>query len=264
MIARILCCVLIAGLVLCAGCEDDQNAGQEPEEQASVEQNEPDKIEKDTDAEPAGDAEVETKTEETSEGTTEAKDEPMQDKKEDEATGESAADGKLYATFETSMGVITIELFEDDAPETVKNFVGLATGTKSYKDPRTGEQKKGNFFDGLVFHRVIPDFMIQGGCPLGNGRGGPGYKFKDEFVDHLVFDKPGCLAMANSGPSTNGSQFFITVAPTPHLNNKHTIFGKVVDGYDVAEAISKVRTGRGNKPREPVVVKRVTIERKKD
>ena len=232
MIARILCCVLMAGLVLCAGCE--------------------------------GDAEVETKTEKTSEGTTEAKDKPMQDKKEDEAAGGSAADGKLYATFETSMGVITIELFEDDAPETVKNFVGLATGTKTYKDPRTGGEKKGNFYDGLIFHRVIAGFMIQGGCPLGSGSGGPGYKFKDEFVDHLVFDKPGILAMANSGPKTNGSQFFITVAPTPHLNNKHTIFGKVVDGYDKAEAISNVKRNRGDRPLEPVVLKRVTIEREKD
>jgi peptidyl-prolyl cis-trans isomerase A (cyclophilin A) len=255
---------MMAALVMCAGCEKDQDAGQEAEEQGSVEQNEPDEVEKDTDAEPAGDAEVETKTEETFEETTEAKDEPMQDKKEDEAADAPAADGKLYATFETSMGVMIIELFEDDAPETVKNFVGLATGTKTYKDPRTGEEKKGNFYDGLIFHRVIPRFMIQGGCPLGNGRGGPGYKFKDEFVGHLQFDKPGYLAMANSGPSTNGSQFFITVAPTPHLSNKHTIFGKVVDGYDKAEAISKVDTGQGSKPVVPVVIKRVTIEREKD
>ncbi|NQT19962.1 MAG: peptidylprolyl isomerase [Planctomycetes bacterium] len=185
----------------------------------------------------------------------------MQDKKEGQPAVEPPADGKLYAVMETSMGVVTIELFEDDAPETVENFVGLATGTKPYRDPTTGKEKTGKFYDGLAFHRVIPLFMIQGGCPLGSGMGGPGYKFKDEFVDHLVFDTPGILAMANSGPKTNGSQFFITVAPTPHLNNKHTIFGKVVDGYAVVLAISNVKQDRRNKPLDPVVIRHLTIER---
>jgi len=169
----------------------------------------------------------------------------------------------LYAVLETSMGNITIKLYEKEAPETVANFVGLATGTKPYTDPKTGQETKGNFYDGLIFHRVIPSFMIQGGCPLGKGTGDPGYKFADEFSDNLKFDGPGYLAMANSGPNTNGSQFFITVAPTEHLNNKHTIFGKVVDGQDVANAISEVKTDgpRTNRPVEPVMIKHVKIQR---
>ena len=170
----------------------------------------------------------------------------------------------LYATFETSKGDIVVELFEKQAPETVANFVGLASGTKEYTDPKTGEKTKSNFYDGQVFHRVIPKFMIQGGDPLGSGTGGPGYTFGDEFVETLKFDAPGYLAMANRGPSTNGSQFFITVAPTPHLNGKHTIFGKVVQGQDVATAISEVRRGANDKPVEPVIVKHVKIERMKE
>ena len=168
----------------------------------------------------------------------------------------------LYAIMETTKGAIIIDLFEDDAPETVGNFVGLATGTKAYTDPRTRAETKDRYYDGLTFHRVMPKFMIQGGCPLGNGRGGPGYTFADEFVDRLKFNTPGLLAMANSGPATNGGQFFITVGRAPHLNNKHTIFGIVVKGYEVAVVISEVKRDRANdKPLTAVVVKRVTIQR---
>ena len=131
-------------------------------------------------------------------------------------------------TLHTSEGDITIELFPNHAPKTVKNFVGLATGEIEFKDPFTGEkQKKKNFYDGLTFHRVIAGFMIQGGCPIGDGTGGPGYSFKDEFHPELQFDRPYLLAMANAGPNTNGSQFFITFAPAPHLDGKHVVFGKV-------------------------------------
>jgi peptidyl-prolyl cis-trans isomerase A (cyclophilin A) len=165
---------------------------------------------------------------------------------------------KQTATFETSQGTIVVELFPDKAPETVANFVGLASGTKEYTDAKSGAKKKGKFFDGLTFHRVIPQFMIQGGDPLGTGTGGPGYKFKDEFDPSLKFDKPGKLAMANSGPGTNGSQFFITVAATPWLDNRHTIFGQVVKGQDVADAISKMGDQNGT-PSSPIIIKSVTI-----
>jgi peptidyl-prolyl cis-trans isomerase A (cyclophilin A) len=164
-----------------------------------------------------------------------------------------------YAVFETSLGKITCKLFSDHTPKTVANFVGLATGIKEFTDPKTRQSAKRAFYDGLIFHRVIPDFMIQGGCPLGTGTGGPGYKFEDEFVKGLTFDKPGKLAMANSGPNTNGSQFFITVAATTWLNNHHTIFGEVVEGYDVAEKISKVAKDRGDRPNTPITLNKVEI-----
>src|SRR5947207_4646683 len=137
--------------------------------------------------------------------------------------------GLVYATLKTSSGDIVIQLFDDKAPKTVANVVGLANGTKEWTDPKTGEKTKRPLYDGTVFHRVIPGFMIQAGDPLGNGTGGPGYQFEDEFTDALAFSHPGLLAMANAGPGTNGSQFFITVAKTPWLNNHHTIFGQVVD-----------------------------------
>lgn len=165
-----------------------------------------------------------------------------------------------YAIFETSKGNITIMLYPDRAPETVANFIGLATGTKQWKDPASGEIMNKPLYDGTIFHRVIPDFMIQGGCPMGTGFGGPGYQFKDEFDDSLVFSAPGRLAMANSGPNSNGSQFFITTVPTPWLNQKHTIFGQVIDGEEVVEAISRVETEQGGKPVEPVVIKRIVIK----
>lgn len=165
----------------------------------------------------------------------------------------------LYAVFETSQGKITCQLFPDQAPETVENFVGLAKGTKEFSDPSSNQSVKRPFYDGLTFHRVIPDFMIQGGCPLGTGTGGPGYKFKDEFSKSLAFDKPGKLAMANAGPNTNGSQFFITVAATPWLDNHHTIFGQVVEGQDVADKISKLPKDRRDKPSTPVVITALQI-----
>lgn len=166
-----------------------------------------------------------------------------------------------YAVFETSQGTIVCRLFEKESPKTVANFTGLAEGTKEFKDPRTGQTVKRPFYDGLVFHRVIPQFMIQGGCPLGTGTGDPGYRFADEFHASLRHDKPGKLSMANAGPGTNGSQFFITVAPTPWLDNKHTIFGEVIEGMDIAVKISNVPRGAGDKPKEPVVLKSLRIEK---
>jgi peptidyl-prolyl cis-trans isomerase A (cyclophilin A) len=166
-----------------------------------------------------------------------------------------------YAVFETSLGNIVARLFEKEAPKTVENFAGLAEGTKEFTEERTGKKQKKNFYDGLTFHRVIPDFMIQGGCPEGSGRGGPGYKFADEFHPSLKHSKAGKLSMANAGPGTNGSQFFITVAPTPWLDNKHTIFGEIVEGQDVADKISKVPRDSGDRPRTPVILQKVRIER---
>ncbi|MHA6512274.1 peptidylprolyl isomerase [Tessaracoccus sp. Z1128] len=165
------------------------------------------------------------------------------------------------ATLHTNHGDIVIELFPDHAPKTVENFVGLATGTKEYSDPATGKKTTGNFYDGLTFHRVIDGFMIQGGCPNGDGRGGPGYQFGDEFHPELTFNKPYLLAMANAGPGTNGSQFFITVGPTPHLNRRHTIFGEVKDeaSQKVVDSIATTKVGRGDNPVEPVVINSVTV-----
>jgi peptidyl-prolyl cis-trans isomerase A (cyclophilin A) len=166
------------------------------------------------------------------------------------------------ATLHTNHGDINLVLFGDQAPKTVDNFVGLATGTKEYADPRTGATTSGKFYDGLTFHRVIDGFMIQGGCPLGTGTGGPGYQFGDEFHPDLAFNKPYLLAMANAGPGTNGSQFFITVGPQPHLNRRHTIFGEVADqaSRDVVDEITQVRTGRGDRPVDPVVIDSVSID----
>jgi peptidyl-prolyl cis-trans isomerase A (cyclophilin A) len=166
-----------------------------------------------------------------------------------------------YAIFETSQGDIVIKLMEKEAPKTVENFVGLAEGTKEFTNEKTGKKEKRPFYDGLVFHRVIPNFMIQGGCPHGSGMGGPGYKFADEFHPSLKHSKPGKLSMANSGPNTNGSQFFITVVPTPHLDNRHTIFGEVVEGQDVANKISGVPRDRSDRPNTPVIINHVKIER---
>ena len=170
----------------------------------------------------------------------------------------------LFATLKTNRGDIVVHLFPNHAPKTVENFVGLAEGTKEYKDPTSGQQTTGKFYDGLGFHRVIEGFMIQGGCPLGTGTGDPGYKFKDEFHPELAFNKPYLLAMANSGPGTNGSQFFITVGATPHLTNKHTIFGEVEDqeSRQVVDAIATTKTGPGDRPVDPVVVNTVDVERR--
>jgi len=166
----------------------------------------------------------------------------------------------LQAVLKTNRGDITINLFPNHAPETVDNFVGLAEGTKPYK--AEGGKDSGPFYDGLGFHRVISGFMIQGGCPLGTGTGGPGYTFKDEPHPELVFDKPYLLAMANAGPGTNGSQFFVTVSTPNYQNNKHTIFGEVVTGYDQVDKISKVQTQPGDKPVKDVVIKSIDISEK--
>jgi len=167
----------------------------------------------------------------------------------------------LTATVRTSQGPVVIRLFPDHAPKTVRNFVELAEGGREWTDPRTGQTTTARLYDGTVFHRVIPDFMIQGGDPLGSGRGGPGYRFADEIHPDLVFDRPYLLAMANAGPGTNGSQFFITVAPTPWLNGKHTIFGEVIEGVDVVDAISRVKTGSQDRPAEDVTIESVTVQR---
>jgi len=167
---------------------------------------------------------------------------------------------KLYAIIETNKGTITCLLYPQAAPETVANFVTLAKGEKEWTDPNSGEKVKKPLYNGTIFHRVIPDFMIQGGDPQGNGMGGPGYKFKDEIDETLTFSNKGTLAMANAGPNTNGSQFFITLAPTPWLNGKHTIFGRVIDGQDIVESISLVKRGPNDDPVEPVVLEKVTIK----
>ena len=168
----------------------------------------------------------------------------------------------LTATLKTNRGDIVIDLFPNHAPKTVQNFVGLAEGTQEWTDPTSGQQSTEPFYDGLVFHRIIDGFMIQGGCPIGDGRGGPGYQFKDEFHPELQFSKPYLLAMANAGPGTNGSQFFITVSATPHLNRRHTIFGEVADqaSRDVVDAIADTKTDRADRPVDPVVIESVEIK----
>ncbi len=167
----------------------------------------------------------------------------------------------LTATLRTNAGPVVIRLFPDHAPKTVRNFVELAEGSRQWTDPRTGQATTDKLYDGTIFHRVIPDFMIQGGDPLGSGRGGPGYKFADEIHPDLTFDRPYLLAMANAGPGTNGSQFFITVVPTPWLNGKHTIFGEVIEGADVVDRISRVKTAGQDRPAEDVTIESVTVER---
>ncbi len=166
-----------------------------------------------------------------------------------------------YAEFDTSMGEIICQLFPQSAPHTVENFTGLASGAKEFLDPQSGTMVKRPFYDGLVFHRVIKNFMIQGGDPLGNGTGGPGYQFNDEIDSARDFSHKGVLAMANAGPNTNGSQFFITVAPAPWLNGNYSIFGQVVSGQSVADKISEVAADRRDRPSTPVVIKHVKIFR---
>jgi peptidyl-prolyl cis-trans isomerase A (cyclophilin A) len=167
------------------------------------------------------------------------------------------------AILHTNAGPIRIELFDNHAPKTVRNFVELAEGSRDYTDPRTGQAGTGPYYDGTIFHRVIGGFMIQGGDPTGTGRGGPGYQFGDEFHPELQFDRPYLLAMANAGPGTNGSQFFITVGPTPHLNRRHTIFGEVTDpdSQKVVDTIATTPTSPGDRPQRDVVIERVEIER---
>jgi peptidyl-prolyl cis-trans isomerase A (cyclophilin A) len=166
----------------------------------------------------------------------------------------------LTATLNTSQGPIKVRLFPDQAPKTVRNFVELAEGSRKWTDPRSGAQTSDPLYNGTIFHRVIPDFMVQGGDPLGTGTGGPGYKFGDEIHPDLAFDRPFLLAMANAGPGTNGSQFFITVVPTPWLTGKHTIFGEVVEGADIVQAITQTATDRRDRPTQDIVLESVVIE----
>jgi peptidyl-prolyl cis-trans isomerase A (cyclophilin A) len=175
--------------------------------------------------------------------------------------GVTDPDSKLTATLRTNQGDIRINLFPDHAPKTVANFTGLATGERDYTQPNASGGDSGPFYDGAVFHRVIGGFMIQGGDPTGTGRGGPGYEFGDEFHPDLRFDRPYRLAMANAGPGTNGSQFFITVGPTPHLNRRHTIFGEVADAESraVVDKIAATQTDRNDRPLSPVVIERIEI-----
>ena len=172
----------------------------------------------------------------------------------------------LYATLKTNQGDIEVKLFPDHAPKTVKNFTELALGAREWTDPKTGTKTTARLYDGTVFHRVISGFMIQGGDPLGTGTGGPGYQFGDEFHPELQFDRPYLLAMANAGPGTNGSQFFITVGPTPHLNRKHTIFGEVADGDSraVVDRIAAASTGQMDRPLDDVVIESVAVDRRSE
>jgi peptidyl-prolyl cis-trans isomerase A (cyclophilin A) len=168
----------------------------------------------------------------------------------------------VHALFETSEGTFTIRLFDTEAPNTVANFVGLAEGTKEWTDPRTNTKVTQPYYDGIVFHRIIAGFMIQGGDPLGQGIGGPGYEFADEFHPSLRHGKAGILSMANRGPNTNGGQFFITLGPTPHLDNRHTVFGEVEDGMDIVRRIGGTKTGPRDRPVQDIVIHTVRIERR--
>ena len=167
-----------------------------------------------------------------------------------------------YARFETTQGNFTVRLFDKEAPNTVANFVGLAEGTKEWTDPRTNEKVKLPYYDGVIFHRVIDKFMIQSGDPLGQGIGGPGYNFADEFHPKLRHNKAGILSMANRGPNTNGGQFFITLAPTPHLDDRHSVFGEVVEGMDVVRAIGSTPIGDRDRPLKDIVIQSIKIDRR--
>lgn len=178
--------------------------------------------------------------------------------KEPEKKGTPAV---MNVTMKTSQGDIKLKLFADKAPKTVENFIGLATGKKDWKDPKSGKEMKGTpLYNGTIFHRVIPDFMIQGGDPAGTGMGGPGYRFEDEFQSGLKFDKPGILAMANAGPNTNGSQFFITVKETPWLNNRHTIFGEVTEGMDIVNKIVAAPRDGMDKPSTAITIQSIEVQ----
>ena len=168
----------------------------------------------------------------------------------------------VYAQFVTSEGNFTARLYDQEAPKTVENFVGLAEGSKEWSDPRTNQKLKQPYYDGTIFHRVIDGFMIQGGDPLGQGIGGPGYTFADEFHPTLRHNKPGILSMANRGPNTNGGQFFITLGPTPHLDDRHSVFGEIVEGMDVVRKIGSTRTGERDRPVNDVVINSIKIERR--
>jgi len=168
----------------------------------------------------------------------------------------------VYAQFVTSEGNFTVRLYDQEAPKTVENFVGLAEGTKEWMDPRTNQKVKQPYYNGVIFHRVIKGFMIQGGDPLGQGIGGPGYTFADEFHPRLRHNRAGILSMANRGPNTNGGQFFITLGPTPHLDDKHSIFGEVVEGMDVVNKIGSTATTDRDRPVKNIAIENIKIERK--
>jgi len=167
----------------------------------------------------------------------------------------------VYADFVTTEGNFTVRLFDDETPRTVENFTGLAEGTKEWTDPRTNKKVQQPYYDGVIFHRVIDGFMIQGGDPLGQGIGGPGYTFGDEFHPRLRHNKAGILSMANRGPNTNGGQFFITLGPTPHLDNRHSVFGEVVEGMDVVQKIGSTPTGNADRPLKDIVIETIKIRR---
>lgn len=183
------------------------------------------------------------------------------DNNKDKATKADKKENKeMFALFETTKGNFKVKLLSETAPKTVENFVGLAEGTKEWTNPKTGKPEKKPFYDGLVFHRVIKDFMIQGGCPLGNGTGGPGYRFDDEFLPNAPkHNKPGMLSMANAGPNTNGSQFFVTTVATPWLDGRHVVFGEVVEGMDVVHAIENAKTAPGDRPLEAISITHLKI-----
>lgn len=187
---------------------------------------------------------IDTKAKKTNESTTKAKGKPM------------------FATFDTSMGKFKAKLYPDQAPKTVENFAGLAEGSKEWTNPKSKQKETKPLYSGTIFHRVIKDFMIQGGDPLGTGTGDPGYRFEDEIHPELKHTKPGILSMANAGPNTNGSQFFVTVVPTPWLDGRHTIFGEVIEGMDVVKKISETKTKTGDRPVTDVVIKSIAIEHK--
>jgi len=169
---------------------------------------------------------------------------------------------ETFAHFVTNEGNFTIRLFDEQAPKTVENFVGLAEGTREWSDPRTNQKVRKPYYNGTIFHRVIDGFMIQGGDPLGQGIGGPGYNFADEFHPKLRHNKAGILSMANRGPNTNGGQFFITLGPTPHLDDRHSVFGEVTDGMDIVSKIGRTPTGDRDRPKKDIIIQQVTIERR--
>jgi peptidyl-prolyl cis-trans isomerase A (cyclophilin A) len=176
--------------------------------------------------------------------------------------GDTAVASGTFAVFTTSEGNFTVRLFDQEAPKTVENFIGLATGTREWTDPRSNKKVKQPYYDGIIFHRVIDGFMIQGGDPLGQGIGGPGYTFADEFHPKLRHNKAGILSMANRGPNTNGGQFFITLGPTPHLDDRHSVFGEVVEGMDVIKKIGSTKTDGRDRPVTDIVIKSVKIEKR--
>ncbi|MDR1940867.1 MAG: peptidylprolyl isomerase [Endomicrobium sp.] len=245
---------LVFAVIFC-GCisEPKQSFSKTEPQQAAIEQSET--------------AITQTKeTQKQTQTSLDVKSAPVQPKAAGKAAASTAVKSKekkeMIAVIETTLGTIKIKLLPQNAPITVANFTELAQGTKEWTDPKTGKKVKKKFYDGLIFHRVIPEFMIQGGCPIGKGTGGPGYTFQDEIDPSLKFDKPGILAMANAGKNTNGSQFFITEVATPWLNGNHTIFGYVCEGMDIIKKIAHVETDFSDKPADDIVIKQIIIEGK--